>query len=66
MVDIISADSTEVLDPDSVGGLRQDLVLIPASAWILGFVSGLMTSSRLSGRQYLAENAHRLPTTVQG
>jgi hypothetical protein len=53
-------------DLDDVAGLRQDLVLIPSSAFVLGFVSGLLTSSRLSGRQFLAENAHRLPTTVQG
>lgn len=48
------------------GGLRQDLVLIPLSSIIFGFVSGLLTSSRLASRQFLAENAHRLPTTVQG
>lgn len=47
-------------------GIRQDLLLIPTSAFLFGFVSGLVTSSRLSGRQFLAENAHRLPTTVQG
>lgn len=52
--------------PQNAPGLRQDLVLIPVSAWVLGFTSGLVTSSRLSGRQFLAENAHRLPTTVQG
>lgn len=42
------------------------IILIPVSAFLFGFVSGLVTSSRLSGRQFLAENAHRLPTTVQG
>ncbi|KAL8286315.1 hypothetical protein RQP46_004803 [Phenoliferia psychrophenolica] len=51
---------------DAVAGLRQDIVLIPVSAWVLGFCSGLLTASRLSARQFLAENAHRLPTTVQG
>ncbi|KAK4706004.1 hypothetical protein P7C70_g207, partial [Phenoliferia sp. Uapishka_3] len=53
-------------DTNTVGGLRQDIILIPVSAWVLGFCSGLLTSSRLSARQFLAENAHRLPTTVQG
>ncbi|KAM0793133.1 hypothetical protein ACM66B_000609 [Microbotryomycetes sp. NB124-2] len=45
---------------------HQDLILIPSAAAVFGFVSGLMTSSRLAARQFLAENAHRLPTTVQG
>ncbi|KAK4058127.1 hypothetical protein OIO90_000866 [Microbotryomycetes sp. JL221] len=45
---------------------RQDLILIPFAASVFGFVSGLLTSSRLAARQFLAENAHRLPTTVQG
>lgn len=46
--------------------LRQELLIIPTSSFVFGFVSGLLTSSRLSARQFLAENAHRLPTTVQG
>ncbi|KAM0753039.1 hypothetical protein T439DRAFT_378779 [Meredithblackwellia eburnea MCA 4105] len=53
-------------ESEKIAGLRQDLILIPTSAWILGFVSGLLTSSKLAARQFLAENAHRLPTTVQG
>jgi hypothetical protein len=54
-------------NPDQIQiGVRQDLILIPISAFIVGFVSGMLTSSRLAGRQFLAENAHRLPTTVQG
>ena len=47
-------------------GISEDLILVPTSAFVVGFVSGLVTNSRLSGRQFLAENAHRLPTTVQG
>lgn len=43
-----------------------DIILIPLSASLFGFISGLLTSSKLSSKQYLAENAHRLPTTVQG
>lgn len=54
-------------NPDQIViGVRQDLILIPLSSFIIGFVSGLLTQSRLAGRQFLAENAHRLPTTVQG
>lgn len=56
----------EIRDPDSLGGLRRDLTLIPLSSFVVGFTSGLLSSSRLSARQFLAENAHRLPTTVQG
>ncbi|KAI5476126.1 hypothetical protein MNV49_000396 [Pseudohyphozyma bogoriensis] len=48
------------------GRLRDEIVLVPGSGFIFGFVSGLMTSSRLASRQFLAENAHRQPTTVQG
>ncbi|ORY85389.1 hypothetical protein BCR35DRAFT_277936 [Leucosporidium creatinivorum] len=60
--------SSTITDPASglPGGLRSDLVLIPIAASAFGFVSGLLTSSRLAARQFLAENAHRLPTTVQG
>ncbi|BGP21822.1 hypothetical protein Rt10032_c01g0520 [Rhodotorula toruloides] len=42
------------------------LVLGPVSALIFGFTSGLVSSSKLASKQFLAENAHRLPTTVQG
>ncbi|GAA5896826.1 uncharacterized protein JCM6883_007019 [Sporobolomyces salmoneus] len=46
--------------------VRQDTVLIPTAAFAFGFTSGLVSSSKLASRQFLAENAHRLPTTVQG
>ncbi|BGP29028.1 hypothetical protein JCM10296v2_000764 [Rhodotorula toruloides] len=42
------------------------LVLGPVSALLFGFTSGLVSSSKLASKQFLAENAHRLPTTVQG
>ncbi|GAA5831339.1 hypothetical protein JCM3766R1_003018 [Sporobolomyces carnicolor] len=45
---------------------RQDTVLIPTAAFVFGFTSGLVSSSKLASKQFLAENAHRLPTTVQG
>jgi hypothetical protein len=54
------------VDSDAVAGLRQDIVLIPVVSFVFGFSSGLLTASRLAARQFLAENAHRLPTTVQG
>ncbi|GAA6058567.1 hypothetical protein JCM10212_007006 [Sporobolomyces blumeae] len=46
--------------------IRQDTVLIPTSAFVFGFTSGLVSKSKLAAKQFLAENAHRLPTTVQG
>ncbi|GAA5872611.1 hypothetical protein JCM16303_004582 [Sporobolomyces ruberrimus] len=46
--------------------VRQDTVLIPSAAFAFGFTSGMVSSSKLSAKQFLAENAHRLPTTVQG
>ncbi|GAA5846789.1 hypothetical protein JCM5353_004675 [Sporobolomyces roseus] len=46
--------------------IRQDTVLIPSAAFAFGFTSGIVSSSKLASKQFLAENAHRLPTTVQG
>ncbi|GAA6000500.1 uncharacterized protein JCM10292_001544 [Rhodotorula paludigena] len=42
------------------------LVLGPTTAAVFGFTSGLVSASKLASKQFLAENAHRLPTTVQG
>lgn len=42
------------------------LLLIPACASTLGFVSGLLQSGQKASLQFLAENAHRQPTTLQG
>lgn len=53
-------------DEDQSGLIRPDLVLVPLAASVFGFTSGLLNSSKLAARQFLAENAHRLPTTVQG
>ncbi|SGZ30699.1 BQ5605_C049g12435 [Microbotryum silenes-dioicae] len=50
----------------AVPATRTDLVLIPLAGSTFGFVSGVLTSSQLASKQFLAENAHRLPTTVQG
>ncbi|GAA5977377.1 hypothetical protein JCM11641_000079 [Rhodosporidiobolus odoratus] len=43
-----------------------DAVVIPTAAVVFGFTSGLVSSSKLASKQFLAENAHRLPKTVQG
>ena len=42
------------------------LLIVPACAITFGFVSGLLTASQRSSLQFLAENAHRQPTTLQG
>ncbi|BGP36971.1 hypothetical protein JCM10449v2_000875 [Rhodotorula kratochvilovae] len=52
--------------PAELGPAPSLLVLGPTSAFIFGFTSGLVSSSKLASKQFLAENAHRLPTTVQG
>ncbi|KZW04097.1 hypothetical protein EXIGLDRAFT_758398 [Exidia glandulosa HHB12029] len=39
---------------------------LPALASSVGFTIGLFRGSRKSGLQYLAENAHKAPTTVKG
>lgn len=40
--------------------------LLVSCAFGLGFVSGMVGGARRSGLMFLAENAHRLPRTVQG
>lgn len=40
--------------------------LFVISSYGLGFVSGMATGGQRAGLVFLAENAHRLPTTVQG
>lgn len=42
------------------------LLLIPTCAASFGFVSGLLSGAKKSSLQFLAENAHRQPTTLQG
>ncbi|TNY21696.1 hypothetical protein DMC30DRAFT_350148 [Rhodotorula diobovata] len=52
--------------PAPLGPAPSLVVLAPTSAFLFGFTSGLVSSSKLAAKQFLAENAHRLPTTVQG
>ncbi|GAA5842331.1 hypothetical protein JCM9279_005347 [Rhodotorula babjevae] len=52
--------------PPPLGPYPSLVVLAPTSAFLFGFTSGLVSSSKLAAKQFLAENAHRLPTTVQG
>lgn len=40
--------------------------VLPSTAFGLGLVSGVMTSGKRAGLVFMAENAHRLPDTVQG
>lgn len=42
------------------------LLLVPVCASSFGFVSGLLTASQRASLQFLAENAHRQPSTLQG
>ena len=42
------------------------LLLVPVCASTFGFVSGLLTGSQRASLQFLAENAHRQPNTLQG
>ncbi|KAF9534390.1 hypothetical protein CPB83DRAFT_889376 [Crepidotus variabilis] len=42
------------------------MMLIPGSAFILGSAIGIMRGGREASLRFLAENAHRPPTTVQG
>ncbi|KAI9271790.1 hypothetical protein BDA99DRAFT_433207 [Phascolomyces articulosus] len=47
-------------------GVNQRLILMAGVGSFWGFSIGSFIGGRHAGLQYLAENAHRLPTTVQG
>lgn len=40
--------------------------LVPGAALVVGTMMGLVRGSRNASLRFLAENAHRAPTTVQG
>ncbi|EGO01717.1 hypothetical protein SERLA73DRAFT_28495, partial [Serpula lacrymans var. lacrymans S7.3] len=40
--------------------------ILPASAAVVGTLIGMVRGSRLAALRFLAENAHRPPTTVRG
>lgn len=46
--------------------IPQRVMVIPATAFVLGTAIGLMRGGREASLRFLAENAHRPPTTVQG
>lgn len=46
--------------------IPQRMMLIPGSAFIVGTAIGIMRGGREASLRFLAENAHRPPTTVQG
>ena len=63
--------SLEDVDSDERRTIRinvsdPSLLLIPVCAASFGFVSGLLSGGKKSSLQFLAENAHRQPTTLQG
>ena len=43
-----------------------DVWLIPTASFTAGSILGFSRGARMSGLRFLAENAHRLPTTVGG
>jgi hypothetical protein len=53
--------------PDAIRiNLPREVVVLPMSASLLGLTLGFIRGSRTSSLRFLAENAHRRPTTVQG
>lgn len=42
------------------------LMVVPATAFIVGSAIGMVRGGRNASLRFLAENAHRPPTTVQG
>ncbi|KAG0169533.1 hypothetical protein DFQ28_003610 [Apophysomyces sp. BC1034] len=68
-----AAPVTQSTNDDSGGPLgraglstKPRLILMTSVGSFWGFAIGSYLGGRQSGLQYLAENAHRLPTTVQG
>ena len=62
-------DNLERNTVESASFLRSVLSIspvLPSSAFGLGLVSGVITSGKRAGLVFMAENAHRLPDTVQG
>ncbi|KAI8086012.1 uncharacterized protein BX664DRAFT_298315 [Halteromyces radiatus] len=61
-------NNNTVYDPLSRAGLstKPRLLVMTSVGAFWGFGIGAFIGGRQSGLQYLAENAHRLPTTVQG
>lgn len=61
------ADQEEQTTPTRAGlRTKPRLVLLTTVGCFWGFSIGSFLGGRQAGLQYLAENAHRLPTTVQG
>lgn len=46
--------------------IPQRFYLVPAACFTTGFVLGITRGARQASLRFLAENAHRRPTTVQG
>lgn len=46
--------------------IPRELYLLPGSMILAGSVLGMFRGGRREGLRYLAENAHRAPTTLQG
>ncbi|THH20140.1 hypothetical protein EW146_g1172 [Bondarzewia mesenterica] len=42
------------------------LYIVPGTAMVVGTALGLVRGSRMAGLRFLAENAHRPPTTIKG
>ncbi|KJA24515.1 hypothetical protein HYPSUDRAFT_135875 [Hypholoma sublateritium FD-334 SS-4] len=42
------------------------VLVVPATAFVVGTAIGIMRGGRAASLRFLAENAHRPPTTVQG
>ncbi|KAI8386844.1 hypothetical protein BD560DRAFT_452444 [Blakeslea trispora] len=66
---VVNYDSNAHIKPALLrAGLdtKQRLLLMTSVGGFWGFGIGAFLGARHSGLQYLAENAHKLPTTVQG
>ncbi|KAI7863213.1 hypothetical protein BDF14DRAFT_1845736 [Spinellus fusiger] len=65
--DTVGVDSISKESQNRAGLTTQPrLVLLSSVGGFWGFAMGSFLGGRQAGLQYLAENAHRLPTTVQG
>lgn len=62
--------STTMVERGNKGSIHlnvpQRMLVVPAIAFVVGTGLGIMRGGRTASLRFLAENAHRPPTTVQG
>ncbi|KDR83367.1 hypothetical protein GALMADRAFT_42799, partial [Galerina marginata CBS 339.88] len=59
-------NNDETKKPEIRLTIPQRFMVVPGTAFVVGSAIGIMRGGRAASLRFLAENAHRPPTTVQG